>query len=225
MDYNQIIKFFISTSIVTSGLVYLAKLILDKLAEAKIEKYKNSLQHDTEDFKHELNIETEKFKQELNKTTVEHQIRYSKLYEERGHIIKLTYNLLYELEVSLINLTTMGQGPEWTTDTEKDKIATEKIVFLQTYLEQNRIFFSKELCNIIEGILKESYQVTVDMHIAKINEKSNNQNFDRTGNYISTTQLLSPLKTWREQNSKVQNDIKNERLKLAQEFRNLIGVE
>ena len=40
MDYDQIIKLFLSTSIITGGFIYLAKFLLDKFVEIKIEKYK-----------------------------------------------------------------------------------------------------------------------------------------------------------------------------------------
>ena len=223
MDYNQIIKFFLSTSVITVGLIYLAKFVLDKFVEVKIEKYKHSLQNDTEEFKFKLNFETEKFKQELNKTTIEHQIKYTKLYEERGQIIKLTYNLLFELENSLLNLTSMFQGPDWTKDTERDKKATETVTSLRTHLEQNRIFFSADLCNNIETILSDSHKVIVDIYKAKSDQQYNDKN--KVGNYLTTAELLQPTQTWRELDKKVQNELRGARLNLAQEFRKLIGVE
>ena len=224
MDYNQIIKFFLSTSIITGGLIYLAKFLLDKFVEIKIERYKHSLQNDTEEFKHKLNFETEKFKQELNKTTIEHQIKYTKLYEERGQIIKLTYNLLFELENSLLNLTSMFQGSEWTKETERDKKATDTITGLRTHLEQNRIFFSADLCSNIEIILADAHKITVDIDIAKRDQQFNH-NSNKVGNYLTTAELLQPTQTWRELDTKAQNEIKAARLNLAQEFRKLIGVE
>ncbi len=224
MDYNQIIKFFLSTSIVTSGLVYLAKLVLDKFSEARLEKYKNSLQNETEEFKHKLNFETEKFKQELNKTNIEHQIKYSKLYEERGQIIRLTYTLLFDLEKSLLNLTSVFQGPGWTNDKERENKATDAIDLLEDHLEQNRIFFSANLCDSIETIINESCRVIADMALAKRDQEFNDES-KKLGINLTKEELLQPKQAWRQLDRKVQNDIRNERLKLAQEFRNLIGVE
>ena len=71
--------FFISTSIITSGIVFLIKKGIDKFLESRIEKYKNSLHLDAEIFKHNLNFESEKLKQELNIASIEYQIKYSKL--------------------------------------------------------------------------------------------------------------------------------------------------
>jgi Zn-dependent oligopeptidase len=223
MDYNQIIKYFLSTSVITGGLIYLAKLIIDKFAEARFEKYKASLQNETENFRHNLNFEAEMFRHELNTTATEHQIRYSKLYEERGQVIKAIYNLLLELENSLAKLTTMFQGPEWTTDTERDKVVAENIQKLRSYLEQNRIFFSEALCSKIEAILSDAHKITDDIFKAKKIEIMN-ENYNKRGHILGEQALLKPLEMWRELDNKVQRDIKSARLDLAQEFRTLIGV-
>jgi hypothetical protein len=223
MDYNQIIKFFLSTAVIIAGLIYIGKLFLDQFAEIRIEKYKHSLQNHTEEFKHKLSFETEKFKQELNKTTIEHQIKYSKLYEERGQIIKQIYNLLFVLETSLANLTRMFQGPEWTTETERDKNVQKNIIDLRTHLEQNRIFFLAELCNNLESILEDAHKITVDIYVAK-SDQQHNDNSNKSGNYLTTAELLQPTQTWRELDKKVQKEIKASRLNLAQDFRVLIGA-
>ncbi len=224
MDTSQIIKFLLSASGITAVLIFIAKFAINKFGEVQILKYKQSLENDTEEFKHKLNFETEKFKQELNKTTIEHQIRYAKLYEERGQIIKQTYNLLYKLESSLANLTSMLQGPEWTKETERDKQTTEVIANLKTQLEQNRIFFSAELCNKIEAILTDAHKITVDIYGAKKDQEYNDYS-NKTGQIRTTEELLQPTQTWRHLDQKVHKDIKAARLDLAQEFRILIGVD
>jgi hypothetical protein len=224
MDTSQIIKFFLSASGITAGLIFIAKFAINKFGEVQTLKYKQSLEKDTEEFKHTLNFETEKFKQELNKTTIEHQIRYAKLYEERGHIIKQTYNLLYKLESSLANLTSMFQGPDWTKDTERDKQTTEVIAELRAHLEQNRIFFSQDLCDRIEAILTNAHKITVDIFAAKKDQEYNDYS-NKTGQFRTTEELLQPTQTWRELDQKVQTEIKAARLNMAKEFRKLIGVE
>lgn len=220
MEYTQIIKYFVSTSVITAGFIYLAKLIIDKFAEARFEKYKTSLQHETEEFRHTLNFEAEKFKHELNTAATEHQIRYAKLYEERGQVIKEVYSLLLDLESSLKKLTTMFQGSEWPTDSDRDKIVNENIRKLRSCLEQNRIFFSELLCSKIENILSDAHKITVDMYIARSTEKIN----QKRGYILEEQALLSPLEMWHELDRKVQEEIKAATLDLAQEFRTLLGV-
>ncbi len=224
MDYTQIIKCFLSTSAITVAITYLAKLIIDKFMESRIEQYKNSLQIKTESFRQNLSFEAEKFKHELNIKSVEHQIRYSKLYEERGQLLKLLYNLLLDLENSLKNLTTIFQGPEWITDTERDREVGESIYNLRKELEQNQIFFTLMLCEKIDLIILESNNIRIEMKVAKINKQRNEHN-NRHSIHITDEELLKPLDTWLALEQKVQTQIKAARLDLAQEFRVLAGVE
>ncbi len=192
--------------------------------ESRIEHYKNSLQKHTESFRHELNLEAEKFKHDLNTKTVEHQIKYSKLYEERGQIIKLIYNLLLNLEDSLVFLTTIFQGPDWTTDTERDVKTVESVQNLKKALEQNRIFFASTLCEKVDSIIATSNKIIIEMRLAKIKKQQNEQ----SNNYdipLNREDLVKPHIMWIELEKEVQNEIKSARLDLAQEFRVSIGVE
>ncbi len=224
MNLTQIITYFLSTSVITAGLVYLAKIIIDKFVEARFEKFKHSLQKENETFTHNLNLEAEKFRHELNTTATEHQIKYAKLYEERGLVIKFIYNLLLELENALTNLTTTFQGPEWTTDTDRENRTTNVISQLRVQLEQNRIFFSTSLCDNIEDIILDAHKIKVDMYVVK-KDQQNNDYSNKVGIFKTSEELLQPTQTWRELDQKVQKDIKTARLNLAQEFRTLIGVE
>lgn len=223
MDYAQILKYFLSTSIITAGLVYLSKVIIDKFGEARIENYKKTLQQDTENFRHNLNLQTDKFRHELSTASIEHQIKYTKLYEERGQIIKLTYNQLFELENLLASVTTMLPLPEWVGDTEREKKAVICIQALRKQLEQNRIFFSEKLCDEIEYILEESNNVIKEMIDAKVIGQRN-EALNRSGRDLSNEELLKPFNIRDELDEKVKNEIKAARLSLAQEFRKLIGV-
>lgn len=223
MDFTPIIKFFLSSSLIIAGVVYFAKFVLNKFVELRMEKYKNSLLKDTESFRFNLNSEAEKFRHTLNTASIEHQIRYSKLYEERGQIIKEIYNLLLNLENALADLTTIYQGPEWITDTLRDEKAKESIHNLRNHLERNRIFFSVDLCGKIESIIKSSQKITIEMIMAKKTEQRN-ENYNRRGIPTSQEDLLKPTNTWNELDEQVQNEIKSARLNLAHEFRGLIGV-
>ena len=118
----------------------------------------------------------------------------------------------------------MCQGSEWTKNTERDKKTTEVITELRTQLEQNRIFFSTNLCNKIEAILTEAHKITVDIYVAKKDQEYNDYS-NKRGYFRTTEELLQPAQSWRQLDQKVQKDIKAARLNLAQEFRLLIGVE
>lgn len=210
---NDIVKFLISSSAIIAAVSYLAKVILDKIAEAKIEKYKS-----------DLSLESLNFKNSLDKLSTEHQIKYSKLYEERGQVIKSVYTLLYNLEISLRQLTTPLQGGDWVNISDKDRDVNTSINQLDEKLELNRIFFSEPLCEKIQSIIDDARIINNRMYSAKKKAQHNNSPSKQAlGNTLKD--LLEPTETWSEMDLKVQNDIKKARLDLAQDFRNLIGVE
>ena len=211
MDLNQIIKFFISTSFIITAIIYLAKLVIEKFAESKIEKYKTDLEKNTESFRYEL-----------NKIATEHQIKYSKLYEQRGQVIQSMYNFLIELENSLSYLTSFFQGSDWINFGDRDNKAVETIHKVRQFLETNRIFFSEILCQKIENILNNSNEIVSDMWQAKRERTAHLNDFNIS---VNSEQLVKPLDKWAKADNKVQNELKQVRLELASEFRKLIGVE
>lgn len=120
-------------------------------------------------------------------------------------------------------MTTVSQGPDWVTDGERDKKSTESIQTLRTQIERNRIFFSADLCEKLESIIRDSHQITVQMSIAKSGERRN-ENYNKRGIRLDTKELSKPSDTWHELDEKVQKEIKAARLNLEEEFRLLIGV-
>ena len=94
---------------------------------------------------------------------------------------------------------------------------------MREQLEQNRIFFSADLCDKIESILLDSHEIIVEMFMAKKNEQRND-NYNRRGLDVSVKDLLNPSDTWHELDEKVRRKLRLLRLDLAQEFRTLIGV-
>jgi dsDNA-binding SOS-regulon protein len=219
---TQLLLYLIPTTGFVGGLIFLAKLVIEKIFESGLEKYKNTLQQDTEKFRHSLTLESEKFRHDLNKASIEHQVKYTKLYEKRGEIIRLTYNQFLELENSLANVTTVFQGPDWFKDTEREEKALKCNQALKNQLEQNRIFFSEKLCEEIELILEESKNIVRKMIRAKVMGQRNEVR-NRKGD-LSFKELVKPLDTRGELDKIVQTEIKAARLNLAQEFRALIGV-
>ncbi len=218
-----IYEFFAGAAAITIICIFLGKIIINKLADSVVERYKNELQKDTEQFRYSLNLKTEEFKNELNLTAIEHQVRYSKLYEERGEIIKKMYNLLLDLGESMLMLTTEHQGKDWGKDPEREGNVDNAINDLRQHLEQNRLFFSIELCNKIESILNSSKKIKIDFFTIRLNDDLNREKSNQ-GIDISANTLLAPYQEWRKLYKKVENEIRAAIYDVAQEFRILIGV-
>src|SRR5687768_1331498 len=123
LNVHSLILFLISVSGISTIVFFITKLILNKVAEAGLEKYKNSLEQEAINFKHNLDLEAENFKHSLNMSATEHQIKFSTLNEKRGIVIAEIHTGLYELSEALGYLTTRWQGPDWVNDTEREEKA------------------------------------------------------------------------------------------------------
>ena len=193
---------FLFSLLVSSGvIIYVAKLVIDKLLEAALQKYNSNL--------------------EIIK--IEHQIRFSKIYEEKAEKVKELYQSLYELEKSLYVLTTCFQGPEWIGP-DKTNQAIEKRDFCVELLEKNRIYFADSFNEVLNETFLECNNVIAQMQSAKFREKVQ-QEARESGLPTSFKDGKRALDIWREQEEKVQNDIRNRRIALVAEFRNILGVD
>lgn len=194
---EEILKFSIGGLTITGIIVYLGKLILTKSSDFLIENHKNQL--------------------EISKA--EHQVKFSKLHNERGEIIKLIYQDLYELEQKFEHMTTLFQGPEWKTDKKRDDDAIAKYHETYNRLENNRIYFKEDLCEQISLALEDYKKVIQQMLEAKHKAK-----FESDGTGYRYPEGKGSLDLWMDAEKKVQNEIKELRLDLAKTFRELIGV-
>lgn len=212
---NYILTLLFSTLGIGTIIIYLGKKIIDKFLDLGIEKFKSSLDRDLETHKSELLRQTEEFKAGLKRIELEHQIKYSRLHEERAQTIKKLYSLIIDLQEKLSYMTSMFQGPEWTKDNEREEKARESLDNFKKYFLENRIYFSLDLCNKIDEILNLSLEIIVEMSVTKTSA-----DYDSTG-----SDRANSLKEWRKQNEKVTKEINAARLELEKEFRKLIGVE
>ena len=111
---KEIFAILIGGTTIGAVIVYLGKFILSKSSELLLENYKNQL--------------------EISKN--EHQIKFSRLHEERANIIKIIYDNFYDLEIKLKRMTTLFQGPEWVDDKQRDNDAIDKYTEVYELLEK-----------------------------------------------------------------------------------------
>lgn len=182
-------------------IIYVAKLVIDKLLEAALQKYNNNL--------------------EIIK--IEHQIKFSKIYEEKAEKVKELYQSLYELEKSLYILTTCFQGPEWSGP-ERTLQSIEKRNICLELLEKNRIYFTDSFSDILNGTFLECNDVIAKMQDAKFREQIQRE-ASKSGVPANFKDGKRALDIWTEQEEKVLNDIRNRRVALVAEFRNILGVD
>jgi len=213
--FNQIFTVIISTIGITGILGYLGKLIIDKSFDLGIERYKGNLSRELETHKSELIKETESYRANLQIIGLEHQIRYSKLHEDRGIAIKEIYSLLVKLKNKLEYFTTVFQGPDWTSDIDREKAAIEAQNNLFKFFQTNRLFFSDKICSQLDHIIQLSWGIIVDMNVAKIEATE----------ALSGPERADAKRKWQEANSKVTSEMNTAMRALEKEFKALIGVD
>jgi hypothetical protein len=214
MDINYIITLIVSTAGASTFAIYIAKTILNKSIEVGIERYKSALAVDLETHKSTLEREIESIKSNLNLVALEHQVRYTKLHEERATSIKQIFALLIDLENKLEYFTTMGQGPEWILEEARGKSARESYTTLSNYFKSNINYYPESTSTAIEEVLQLSWKIIVDMSVNKLTAK-----FTTTGD-----ERVTILDEWRRLNSMVSTDIQNTKRNLLKEFQKLLGV-
>lgn len=212
---DTIITIVGSISALSGVMIYIGKRVIDKTLDVGLEKYKSTLSKDLESHKAELTQKTEEFKANLQIIGLEHQIRYSRLHEQRGQSIKELYDLLIDLEDKLEYFTTIFQGPDWTTDQEREKEAVESHKKLSNYFRRNQIYYPEAICSLINELLPTSWKIIVDMSVAKL-----------TGvNAFTGPEKVLAKKEWQAANSRVTSEIVVAKNKIQKEFKALLGVE
>lgn len=210
--FQSFIYYFLTVGGISTLAYFIFKTAISKSFDFAIEKYKSGLNKDLESHRQKLLLETEKFKGDLNIITIEHNIAFSKLQEERAIVIKETYIKLIDLQNKLFNLTTMLQGPDWHNDVARDDAAKKSLNDFREYVSVNRIFLTKGVCTNIIKIINQSWDVIVDMSLTKEEAKLK---YNVGGS--------TPVQQWRELNKKVTNDIEQAAIELEDNFRKLLG--
>jgi len=167
----DILKFFISTSTIISAIVYLAKKTIEYLSKTGIEKFKNDLEQNTE-----------LSKAEILRQNFEHNVKFSKLHEERANVIVLIYRKLCDLEISIKNTISILSVNE-NTDNQR-KITKELLFdFYKSFLE-NEIFFNdsvgtqiRQLCDSLY-IRQECISIMAEIDYLRSEANLNTSDYD-----------------------------------------------
>ena len=208
---ESLIIYALSVSGFSTLAIWLGKVIINRSFDLGLEKYKSTLVK-----------EVEEHKSQLSKITLEHQVKFTKLHNDRASKIQNLYLLVVELEKALIQSTSMMQGPEYITSTDKDKYCIVKIQELIKQLDEDRIYFSQETIKKFDTIIKESWEITFKMkRVREFGLQINNfaiQGKKPPEIYLSETDL------WINANERTELEFKILKEELTNEFRQLLGI-
>ncbi|MGA8764946.1 MAG: hypothetical protein WB562_18900 [Candidatus Sulfotelmatobacter sp.] len=155
-----------------------------------------------------LTKDLERFKGDLQLAAVEHQIRFSKLYEKRAVVLADLYRLLviatWETESFV---SPIGGGAE-----EQYRKALDAIAEYYRFFDQHRIYMPEELCPALEDFGRKLRSPTIGFG-TYLEFKYPNE---------ATSQ--EKLKAWLEAWDSVKNVIPQLRSAIEAEFRRLLGA-
>jgi uncharacterized membrane-anchored protein YhcB (DUF1043 family) len=159
---NELLKLFgiysIGTAFIVSVIGYLAKKIIGQILNKDLEKFKDQLQSQNEIARLKFEKEIENYKSNLN-------LVYSKqiqLYSKKSEIIEQLYKTLVDLNNSMIEMTQSfrnitGKNEDTIQQEELDRVNTSAEKgndFFKFYLN-NKIYFGKDTCSLIEDLQKQ----------------------------------------------------------------------
>lgn len=138
---DEILKFLIGTTAVSTLLIFLGKYILYIIKDLSLQKYKSELTKETIKFQRELDRKIEKFK-----------ISYSHLFVEQVVIIKETYKKLIRAEKPLEYLMRPVKFNRVKSDEEIANEVVERANELFDYFDENQIMFSEKTSETFDQI-------------------------------------------------------------------------
>lgn len=202
------------------AILFFGKNLIEYFFKESIELKKSELLQNIENHKKELNAESKLFQNELDTRLNLFNIKYSKLHNDRGEIIKKLYAKLVKLNSSMeILVTPLKSIDDTKTFDEHEKVlitnAAESYSSFFEFYQINKIFFQEDIAKVIDEILdvfKKAYF------------NYNDYGFFLKVKHIDDSEIIKSRRKMRDAYSSVKNDIPKVKKKLEDEFRELLGV-
>jgi hypothetical protein len=193
----------------TTALIWLTKTWISERLKASIKsEYDQRLETHKAELKAQSDVELEKLRSQLTIAASEHEIRFSRLHEERAQVIAKTYSLLKELFSRLSEYVQIFEPLAGPSRQERCIAANNAHRDFHVYYTRKLIFFPKDVARKLEQI--DADCVLVFGEFALHVELSPDPN--------------RPIK-WAEIFERVQTEIRAALSELEDHFRRLLGDE
>lgn len=157
MNAQEIIEFLGGAAAISATIAYLGQKAIDGYVAGRIEAYKS----------------------ELQRIASEHSIRFQKLHGERAEVIKDLYGKLAILDDTLYSTL---RGFQAVTDqplSEKVTRLAEQFNNLREYFLPRRIFFTEDLCVLVDQILEIAKGIFFDITTYPVDPTAEEYRYDR----------------------------------------------
>ncbi len=157
--------------------------------------------------------EIEHLKYELERVANEQRIKFEILHTQRSEVISELYSRIVEFYKGIdgfVGVILLAEDDK-IIEEEAQKL-WKKVDAFKSCAEKNRIYFSKEMC----ALLDKMYDVA-DEPTSKLMVAAEYQNIDKNGKDNLYT-------SWKEASKALENEVQEIKQIIENEFRNLIGV-
>jgi len=127
---------------------WLAKSFGSQLLTKDLARFKATLAHDAK-------TENEHLRHSLQTSALEHQIRFSKLYERRAKVVAKVYGLFVDAERAAANVTSSAVPTDDNSRKQRYIVASNKMAELYNYFDKNRIYLPIDFCQIFDSFAQK----------------------------------------------------------------------
>ena len=158
--------------------------------------------------KHFLEKDIQSFKLNLQRVSFEHEIRFSKLHQDRARIIAGLYDRLYEFHWAVCAFLKDFNNTNHNSVNLLDDLNDKSYKFTD-FFDKHRIYFNGSTCSKIDNLINVLRSAYVPLETSSLHTKHNNKQAKQAWNECA------------DMVQKIYPDIRNS---LEKDFRNILGV-
>lgn len=181
----EIFKIAFPPTAIVAGVVYLLRKYID-----------NRFARGLESFKLDLQLESEKSKMQFQTTLqaqlFEFQTKFSLFHQKQAEIVAELYKLLSDVCAEISQLTAPLQFEDRTPLADKKKKVANSFNDLSTFFSRHRIYFSVQICEKVDAVLKHMRDALIDFDTAHTfgMQSSDTYKPDQTGLWVKAWKTL-----------------------------------
>ncbi len=152
-NWEELLKTFGGQAILLAAVGYLIKTLVSNRFERDAEAFKA-------DLKRNADIEIEKLKNALQMAAIEHQVRFSKLHEQRAEIIGKLSQLIEEVHSAVASFV-LGNP----RDAKKLDVARDRAFALLKSVQVNSVLFPDDLCQQLDKLAHKFCKIVMFIEV------------------------------------------------------------
>ncbi len=143
-----------SGAIIVGAVAWFSKTIVSHGLSRDIESFKSQL-------KANVDSETERLKNALQMSALEHQVRFSRLHEQRAKVIDEVYQCLVDLEGEYKAFVL--RGVHRAGNRADGKETEQKMYDTYIFLQKHRIYLPLNVCELLQSFLDIMWENTIKL--------------------------------------------------------------